>query len=70
LVSILLKQEFLKRELGKALTNAYDKRLTGDYGVGFIITKEDARVLLETAQNFVQKTKSYLGEWLETAGET
>jgi len=56
--------------LGKALTNAFDKRLTGDYGVGFIITKEDARVLLETAKNFVQKTKSYLEEWLETAGET
>ena len=65
-----VKTGIFERELGKALTNAYDKRLTGDYGVGFIITKEDARVLLETAKNFVQKTKSYLEEWLETAGET
>ena len=57
------------REMGKALTDAYDKRLVGDYGIGFIVTEKEARALLETTQNFVQKLKNYLEKWMEEEGK-
>ena len=55
-----VKTKILERNLGKALNDAYDKRLVGDYGVGFTINKQQAKDLLKTAQDFVQKLKSYL----------
>jgi len=59
-----IKTEIFDRNLGKALNDAYDKRLVGDYGLGFIISEEEARDLLETANNFVQKLKNYLQRWI------
>jgi uncharacterized protein (UPF0332 family) len=56
----LIKTKILERELGKALNDAYDKRLIGDYGVGFAVTKEQAKDLLETARDFVSKLKDFL----------
>ncbi len=61
-----VKTKILERNLGKALNDAYDKRLVGDYGVGFTITEQQAKDLLKTAQDFVQKLKSYLKKWIET----
>jgi len=61
-----VKTGIFDREMGKALNDAYDKRLIGDYGVGFIVTEEEARDLLEASQNFVQKLKNYLERWMET----
>ena len=61
-----VKTKILERNLGKALNDAYDKRLVGDYGVGFMVTEQQARDLLETARNFVHKLKSYLKKWIET----
>lgn len=61
-----VKTKILERELGKALNDAYDKRLVGDYGVGFTVTDQQAKDLLETARNFVQKLKNYLKKWTET----
>ena len=61
-----VKTEIFERNLGKALNDAYDKRLVGDYGVGFTVTKDEAKDLLETAQNFVQKLRDYLKKWIET----
>jgi uncharacterized protein (UPF0332 family) len=52
--------------LGKALNDAYDERLIGDYGVGFTVGEEEAKDLLETAQNFVKILKNYLKKWMET----
>ena len=60
-----VKTKILERNLGKALNDAYDKRLVGDYGVGFTFTKDQAQDLLETAQDFVQKLKNYLKKWME-----
>ena len=60
-----IKTGIFDRGLGKALNDAYDKRLIGDYGVGFILTEEEARDMLETAKNFVQRLKSYLKRWIE-----
>jgi uncharacterized protein (UPF0332 family) len=61
-----IKAKILERELGKALNDAYDKRLVGDYGVGFTVSNQQAKDLLETARNFVQKLKNYLKKWTET----
>ena len=61
-----VKTTILERNLGKALNDAYDKRLVGDYGVGFTVTEQQAKDLLKTAQDFVQKLKSYLKKWIET----
>ena len=61
-----VKTEIFERNLGKALNDAYDKRLVGDYGVGFTVTEQQAKDLLETARNFVQKLREYLQKWIET----
>lgn len=61
-----VKTEIFERNIGKALNDAYDKRLVGDYGVGFTVTEQQARDLLKTAQDFVRKLKSYLKKWIET----
>jgi uncharacterized protein (UPF0332 family) len=61
-----VKTKILERELGKALNDAYDKRLVGDYGVGFTVSNQQAKDLLETARNFVQKLKNHLKKWTET----
>jgi len=65
LENTFIKTGIFNRDLGKALSDAYDKRLIGDYGVGFILTEEEARDMLETAKNFVQTLKSYLKRWME-----
>jgi uncharacterized protein (UPF0332 family) len=62
-----VKTEVFERNLGKALNDAYDKRLVGDYGVGFTVTEQQAKDLLETARNFVQKLREYLQKWIETS---
>jgi len=55
-----VKTKIFERNLGKAFNDAYDKRLVGDYGVGFTVTEQEAKDLLETAQNFIQKLKDHL----------
>jgi uncharacterized protein (UPF0332 family) len=61
----LAKTGILERYLGKALNDAYDKRLIGDYGVDRTVTKEEAEDLLEAARDFVVKVKDYLNRWAE-----
>jgi uncharacterized protein (UPF0332 family) len=65
-----VKTGIFERELGKALNDAYDKRLIGDYGIGFTIAKEEAHKILETAKNFVDRIKCYLDEVSEKQEET
>jgi uncharacterized protein (UPF0332 family) len=60
-----VKTKIFERNLGKALSDAYDKRLVGDYGVGFTVTEQQALNLLETARDFIQKLKNYLKKWIE-----
>jgi uncharacterized protein (UPF0332 family) len=60
-----IKTRIFDRDIGKALNDAYDERLVGDYGVGFIITEEEAKDLLEIARNFVQELKNHLERWIE-----
>lgn len=63
-----VKTRIFERELGQTLNDAYDKRLIGDYGVGFAFAGGEAEDLLETSQNFVKKLKDYLKGWMETEG--
>ena len=60
-----VKTGIFDRVLGKALNDAYDKRLIGDYGIGIIVTEKEARDMLKTAKNFVQNLKRYLERWME-----
>lgn len=60
-----VKTKIFERNLGKALNDAYDKRLVGDYGVGFMVTEQQAQDLLETAQDFVSRLKGYLKKQVE-----
>lgn len=55
-----VKTNIFERNLGKALADAYDKRIVGDYGIGFIVTQQQAQDLLKTARDFVEKLKEYL----------
>ena len=54
------KTGILARYLGKALNDAYDKRLIGDYGVDRTVTKKEVEDLLDAAQDFVRQVKEYL----------
>jgi len=63
-----VKTRIFERELGKAISDAYDKRLIGDYAVGFAVTEEEAEDLLKTSQNFVEKLKGNLKNRRETEG--
>jgi len=47
-----VKTEIFERSLGRALNEAYDKRVVGDYSVGFKISKEEAKDLLDISQNY------------------
>jgi len=60
-----IKTGIFDRKMGKELNDAYDKRLIGDYGIGFIVTEEEAKDLLETARIFVQKLENYLNIWMK-----
>jgi uncharacterized protein (UPF0332 family) len=55
-----VKTGIFERELGKALSDAYDKRLIGDYGVGFAVVEREAEDMLRTSQDFVKKLKDHL----------
>ena len=55
-----VKTGTFERESGRALNDAHDKRLIGDYGVGFMVTEPEATDLLQIARNFVEKVKAHL----------
>ena len=57
-----VKTKILDKSLGRALNDAYDLRLVGDYGVGFTVSESQANDLLETARNFVDVLKHFLRE--------
>ena len=64
-----VKENIFDREMGKILNEAYDKRLIGDYGVGFIICEEEAKEMLEKTRNFIRSLKNYLERWMEKEEE-
>ncbi|MCD6334915.1 MAG: HEPN domain-containing protein [Candidatus Latescibacteria bacterium] len=55
-----VKNGIFERAFGKALNDAYDKRLVGDYGVGLMVTEEEATDLLEVTRHFVWELSVFL----------
>ena len=55
-----VKTGIFERAFGKALNDAYDKRLVGDYGVGLMVTEEEATDLLEVTRHFVWELSVFL----------
>lgn len=55
-----VKTAIFDRELGKALNDAYDKRVIGDYGVGITVSRHEAGETLQAARNFVGSMKIFL----------
>ena len=60
-----VKKNIFDREMGKILNEAYDKRLIGDYGVGFIISEEEAKEILRKTKSFIRSLKNYLKRWMK-----
>ncbi|MEN6333021.1 MAG: hypothetical protein ABFE01_02105 [Phycisphaerales bacterium] len=44
---------------------AYDTRIVGDYGVTASVAQDEAEDLLNAAQDFIQKVRTYLDQWME-----
>lgn len=65
-----IKTKIFDRNLGKALNDAYDTRIIGDYGVGFEVDEEQAKNLLETAIDFIEILKNYLRKQTEKEGQS
>ncbi|MHA1187551.1 MAG: HEPN domain-containing protein [Candidatus Heimdallarchaeota archaeon] len=55
-----IKAGIFEEDMGKAINNAYDKRLYGDYSIGFTITEIIAKEQLKIAKKFVKTIKNYL----------
>jgi len=64
-----VKAGIFEREIGKSLTEVHDKRLVGDYGVGFVVTSEEAESAVVAAKRFVQVIKEHLGKEMKIEGE-
>jgi uncharacterized protein (UPF0332 family) len=64
-----VKTGIFEREIGKSLTYTHDKRLIGDYGVGFTITPVEAESTVVAAKRFVQVIKEHLGKEMKSEGE-
>lgn len=47
-------------ELGRALSRAYDARLTSDYATGLTVSRQEAENLLQEAKAFVAQVRTYL----------
>lgn len=43
------------------LLEAFNKRVTGDYGVEAVITPEDVARMIEQAREFLREARRYLG---------
>lgn len=50
----------MSREMGKALHRAFEKRQLSDYEHTFVITREEAQEILESALQFVRAIEDYL----------
>ncbi len=62
------KTGIFESHMGRTLNYAYKKRIIGDYGVSVYVAQDEAKHLLYAAQDFVQKVKAYLHEWMEKEG--
>lgn len=57
-----VKTGIFRRELGRMLNEAYDRRLRGDYAIGFDIEEGEAQRMMGQAREFVEEVRKYLEE--------
>ncbi len=57
-----IKTGELDKGFGKALNEAYDRWLEGDYSVGLVLTKADAEEQLKVDEDYIITMKNYLKE--------
>jgi len=50
------------KEMGRELNRAFEKRQIGDYEYRFVISKEEAKAILESGKNFAENISRYLKE--------
>lgn len=59
----------LPREMGRALHLAFEMRQLGDYEYTFVISRDEARTVLESASDFVDRVANYLASIEEVGAE-
>jgi len=58
-----VKTGVFAKEMGKELSRAFEKRQIGDYEYTFVITRGEARQILDSGKGFVER----IAEWLESS---
>jgi uncharacterized protein (UPF0332 family) len=61
-----IKTGIFPREMGRELNRAFEKRQIGDYEHTFVISKDEAKELLEKGKDFVEKVIQYLSDEIVT----
>ena len=57
-----VKTGIFPREMGRELNRAFEKRQLSDYAHTFVISKEEAKDILEAGKKFIEKVMKYLRE--------
>lgn len=57
-----LKTGIFRKEMGRELYRAFEKRQIGDYEYTFVISKEEAEEILENGKKFVDEITQHLKE--------
>ena len=55
-----VKTGIFQKEMGKELNKAFEKRQIGDYEYTFVISKKEAKEILENGEKFVSNLSKYL----------
>lgn len=55
-----VKTGIFPKEMGRELNRAFEKRQIGDYEYTFVISKREAKEILENGEKFVKKIFQYL----------
>jgi len=55
-----IKAGIFPREMGRELNRAFQKRQIGDYEYTFVISKEEAKQVIASGKEFVEKIAQYL----------
>ena len=55
-----IKTGLFPREMGRELNRAFEKRQLGDYGYTFVISREEAKEILDSGKRFVSRIAEYI----------
>lgn len=55
-----IKSGIFPREMGREFNRAFEKRQLGDYEYTFVISREEAEKVIESARIFVKRIEEYL----------